>query len=57
MRGPFNPSGPMLFHPIKPKTPYRLWNPATTSLLQRDPKSRTSAINCNGSFKDMNYDS
>ena len=46
--------GPELFHPVENDTPYRLWNPATTSLLQRDPNN---TISCNGSFKDMNYDS
>ncbi|KAL9955864.1 hypothetical protein ACROYT_G037257 [Oculina patagonica] len=48
-------TGPVLFHPIDPNATYRLWNPATVSLLQRDPKN-PNAINCNGSLKDMDYD-
>ena len=43
--------GPELFHPVRSDTRYRLWNPATTSLLQRDSNN----IFCNGSFKDMDY--
>ena len=44
--------GPVLLHPVMKDTPYRLWNPATTSLLQRDSNN---IISCDGSFKDMDY--
>lgn len=43
-----------MYYPVQKNTPYRLWNPATTSLLQRDANN---AISCNGSFKDMDYKS
>ena len=43
--------GPELFHPVRSNTSYRLWNPATTSFLQRDSNN----IFCNGSLKDMDY--
>ena len=36
------------------ETPYRLWNLATSSLLQRDSNN---IISCNGSLKDMGYNS
>lgn len=45
-------NGPELYHPVIRNTPYRLWNPASTSLLQRDSNN---VIRCNGSFKDMDY--
>lgn len=47
-------NGPELYHPVIRNTPYRLWNPASTSLLQRDSNN---VIRCNGSFKDMDYNS
>ena len=45
---------PELLHPVMKNTSYRLWNPATTSLLQLDSNNK---ISCNGSFKDMDYGS
>ena len=39
-------------HKVMSDTPYRLWNLATTTLLQRDSNN---IISCNGSFKDMDY--
>ena len=48
---------PELPHKINNDTPYRLWNLATGSLVQRDSNSPNNAISCNGSFKDMDYNS
>lgn len=54
---PYNDTkGPELYHKVKGSTTYRLWNPATASLLRRN--SNSNIFSCNGSFKDMDrYDS
>ena len=57
MKGDTNPDGPELDHRIEPNVPYRLWNQATGSLLLRDPNRPGNAVSCDGSFKDMDYDS
>ena len=43
---------PEQYHPVMKDTTYRLWNLATTSLLQRNS---SNIISCNGSFKDKDY--
>ena len=37
------------FHPIKKDVPYRLWNPVSNGLIQRDP-SNPSIVTCSGAF-------